>query len=168
MTAIDFSALLLTQNDALNAYAVALTGSREDARDLAQDTVLRALNNIDKFQPGTNVRAWTYTIMRNLFINNYRVENRFRWAQDVTESSFHFTASGQVEHNAGYQRLLERDVLQAIQELPDHLRIPFELSYHGHRYNEIAEIMDQPLGTVKSRIHAARKNLAKKITAGKN
>lgn len=158
MTSVDFEFLLTRHTDFLHPYAISLTNNYEEARDLYQETMLRALINRDKYHFGTNLKAWLYTLMRNIFINNYRRSKKFT---SITQDALPETWMGDktTAANSGWSNLRMKEINEALHKLPDMLRITFELYFTGYKYQEIATLLDEPLGTVKSRIHFARKML---------
>jgi RNA polymerase sigma-70 factor (ECF subfamily) len=159
MTIADFSSMLLTHKEAMSYYAYLLTKDGNDAKDLVQETIIRALVKKDKFTQGSNLKAWLRTMMRNIFINNYR-RNK---AHHVTAKSFYDEPTGAYTgtvNNEGLSSLRVREVKQKVNELPDIYRTPLEMYYRGFPYKEISEILEQPLGTIKSRIHLAKKSLS--------
>lgn len=163
MTAIEFYTSFDNVTSSLNSFAYNLTKNQEDARDLYQETAFRAMTNRDKFNPGTNFKAWLFTIMKNIFINNYRKKVKSSTIIDNTENLY-FLNSGSVsiENEAGQNILLE-ELESMVEKLDDSIRIPFMMHYVGHKYQEIAEDLNLPLGTVKSRIFFARKELKEQI-----
>lgn len=163
MTTTDFNNAISNQSDFLKPYAHSLTQDIEDAKDLFQETIMRALLNRDKYQVGTNLKAWLYTIMRNIFINNYRKSKRFgKVAGSVPEDLVMYHVN-QSASNAGVSNMRMQEVKTQVEKLPAAFRQSFELHYMGYKYQDIAEILGEPLGTVKSRIHFARKILVSKI-----
>ena len=143
----------------LSRYAYSLTLNTEDAKDLVQETFFKAFNNQEKFNEHTNIKAWTYTIMKNTFINDYRrkvrKENIFN--TDVHEYIINSRPSEfDTESNIGFL-----DLNNAIESLDIEFKIPFKMLDNGYKYNEIADELNICLGTVKSRIHVSRKRLAK-------
>lgn len=150
--------LMNLQSNMLN-FAYMLTSNRDDAYDLLQDTTLKALDNEDKFADGTNFKGWVFTIMRNIFINNYRRGARQATIVDTTENLYLLNIaqdSGLESPEGSYSA---GEINSAINELADEYRVPFSMHVAGYKYNEIAEHMQLPLGTVKSRIFFARKQL---------
>ena len=147
----------------MNSFAYNLTKNQEEAKDLYQETAYRAITNRDKFNPGTNFKAWTFTIMKNIFINNYRKKVKSATIIDTTDNLF-FLNSGSVslDNDAGRNILME-ELEGMIDGLDDSIKTPFMMHYIGHKYQEIADHLDLPLGTVKSRIFFARKELKTKI-----
>lgn len=140
-------------------FAYMLTSNRDDAYDLLQDTTLKALDNEDKFTEGTNFKGWVFTIMRNIFINNYRRGARQATVVDTTENLYllNIAQDSGMETPEGSYSVSE--ISDSISDLPEEFRIPFSMHVAGYKYNEIAEHMQLPLGTVKSRIFFARKKL---------
>ena len=152
------SNLMNLQANLLN-FAYMLTSNRDDAYDLLQDTTLKALDNEDKYAKNTNFKGWLFTIMRNIFINNYRRAGRAATVVDTTENLYHLNLCQEsgIETPEGAYGVNE--ISAAIDEIADEYRIPFVMHVQGYKYNEIAEHMNLPLGTVKSRIFFARKKL---------
>ena len=150
--------LMRLQSNMLN-FAFLLTGNREDALDLLQDTTLKVLDNADKYAENTNFKGWVLTIMRNIFINNYRRVVRSSTLIDKTDDLFHLNVSQDsgIESPEGYYGAAE--ITSVINSFPDKFRVPFSMHVAGYKYNEIAESMNLPLGTIKSRIFAARREL---------
>lgn len=163
MTTTDFNNAIANQSDYLRPYAHALTHDMEDAKDLFQETMVRALMNKDKYRIGTNLKAWLYTIMRNIFINNYRKNKRFtKVTSDIPEDIMMYQASRN-PGNAGWNNVRMKEIKQEMANLPDAYRQSFELYHMGYKYQDIAGILNEPLGTIKSRIHFARKILTSKL-----
>lgn len=152
------SNLMNLQANLLN-FAYMLTSNRDDAYDLLQDTTLKALDNEDKYAENTNFKGWVFTIMRNIFINNYRRAGRAATVVDTTENLYHLNLCQEsgIETPEGAYGVNE--ISAAIDDIADEDRIPFVMHIQGYKYNEIAEHMNLPLGTVKSRIFFARKKL---------
>jgi RNA polymerase sigma-70 factor (ECF subfamily) len=143
----------------LHAFAYKLTGDFTDAQDLYQDTAFKVLKNADKFKPGTNFKAWSSTIMRNIFINDYRKKKRRGVITDSTDNNYYINSGDQTVVNGGERSLRYEEIVELIDDLPQNLKEPFLMSYNGFKYDEIAEKLDAPLGTIKSRIFFARKSL---------
>lgn len=152
------SKILSLQSNLLN-FAYMLTSNKDDAYDLLQDTTLKVLDNEEKYVENVNFKGWVFTIMRNIFINNYRKYQRESTVVDQTEDLYHLNLpqeSGLVTPDGS---VAVQEITSAINSFPDEYRIPFSLLVSGYKYNEIAEKMQLPLGTVKSRIFYARKRL---------
>ena len=144
---------------------VLLSGDVEMARDLASDVILRMLSNKDKFEDGTNLNAWGYTILKNSFINlhrRYGNKSFLRDNADEEERSMFERLDLLTEDTDDYSRSL--DVRSAIAALPEIYRVPINYLICGYRYDEIANIMGIEMGTLKSRIFRARKKLTKVLT----
>jgi len=154
--------LMGLQGNLLN-FAYMLTSNRDDAYDLLQDTTLKALGNEDKYVENTNFKGWVFTIMRNIFINNYRRVVRSATIIDQTEDCYHLNLcqdSGLETPEGSYAAA---EISTAINEFPEKYRVPFSMHVAGYKYNEIAEKMNLPLGTVKSRIFFARQQLQERF-----
>lgn len=163
MTASAFQdSLMRLQGNMLN-FAFMLTSNRDDAYDLLQDTTIKALDNRDKFADDTNFKGWVFTIMRNLFINNYRRGARQATLIDTTDNLYFLNISQDSGLASPESICTEREITAAIAELDDDYRIPFSMMVAGYKYNEIAEKLNLPLGTVKSRIFYARKCLKERF-----
>ncbi len=152
------SKLMSLQANLLN-FAFMLTSNRDDAYDLLQDTTLKALDNADKYVDNTNFKGWVFTIMRNIFINNYRRVSRAATVVDRTEDLYHLNLSQDSGLETPEGAFGAGEISAAINEFSDDYRIPFTMHVQGFKYNEIAERMQLPLGTVKSRIYFARQKL---------
>lgn len=158
---LDFNQMLLSNAESLKPFAVTLTHDTETAKDLFQETLYRALANKEKYNVGTNIKAWLYTIMRNIFINNYRRKSKQQIVLDSSPNNFLLNSIS--IPNAGVASINMKEIQKIIFELPFIFKKPFLLFYEGFRYHEIAEMLDEPLGTIKSRIHFARKLLKAQI-----
>jgi RNA polymerase sigma-70 factor (ECF subfamily) len=164
MAALDFDQQLVSNADFLRPFAFTLTRDNETAKDLLQETLFRALANKEKYHVGTNVKAWLYTIMRNIFINDYRRKARQNTIFDNTPNDFLLNYNQQTVANSAEMQIKLKEIHQAIQNLPVIFKQPFQLYFDGYKYNEIADILNEPLGTIKSRIHFARKLLKEEIS----
>ncbi|MDB5203140.1 MAG: polymerase sigma factor [Ferruginibacter sp.] len=163
MSNVEFNQLLVTNADYLRPFALTLTRDNETANDLLQETMYRALANWEKYNVGTNIKAWMYTIMRNIFINNYRRKAKQQTIFDNTSNEFLLDHNQSAISNNAESSLYLKDIQAALEALPDIFRHPFVMYFEGYKYNEIADVLREPLGTVKSRIHFARKLLKKQI-----
>jgi RNA polymerase sigma factor (sigma-70 family) len=163
MSTAEFNHLVLESSEALKPFAVSLTRDNELAKDLYQETLYKAFANKDKYSIGTNIKAWLYTIMRNIFINDYRRKaKRNTVSQDPTAGYQVFNIPGLTFNNTESNILL-KDIQRKINSLPEIFKRPFRLYSEGYKYHEIAYVMNEPLGTIKSRIHFARKLLKEQI-----
>jgi RNA polymerase sigma-70 factor (ECF subfamily) len=166
----EFQELALCHLDALFASALRLTKNEGDAEDLVQDTYVRAYRFFDKFERGTNIKAWLFKILTNTFINRYRRKIKERaLSEGVDREAVHerLLAKDSQEHQSNpeqavFERLLSDDVLRAIDGLPDDFRMVVVLAdLQEFSYKEIAEIMECPVGTVMSRLYRGRRLLQK-------
>jgi RNA polymerase sigma factor (sigma-70 family) len=163
MSTVEFNQMLVSNAEFLKPFAITLTRDTETAKDLFQETLYRALANKDKYNVGTNIKAWLYTIMRNIFINNYRRKVKQNTIFDSTPNDFLIDHNQVVIANAAESTVQLKDIQQAIHNLPEIFRNPFLLYFDGFKYHEIADMLNEPLGTIKSRIHFARKLLKNQI-----
>ena len=160
MTAVEFSNHIQLVAGSLKPVAMNLTRNADDAKDLVQETLLKALSNREKFNAGTNLKAWLYTIMRNTFINNYNKITKRSSNIDSTEYlQYQNSDDSFVTVNKGMAAFVMSDIKAAIARLNEEHRRPFMMYYIGYKYLEIAEKLNIPIGTVKNRIHIARKEL---------
>jgi RNA polymerase sigma-70 factor (ECF subfamily) len=148
---------------ALKGYALFLTQNRDDAHDLLQETYLKAFSNKDRFEADTNLKGWLYTIMKNTFINNYRRKVKRNTFADHTEQDYYINQPSQLIPNQSESKMVVDDLNKAIELLPYELKEAFMLNFKGHKYQEIADHFGIPIGTVKTRIHLARKALKRKL-----
>jgi len=163
MSTVEFNQMLVNNAEFLKPFAITFTRDSEAAKDLFQETLFRALSNKDKYSVGTNIKAWLYTIMRNIFINNYRRKVKQNTIFDSTPNDFLINQTQSVVANNAESNLRLKDIQEAIHNLPQIFRNPFLLYFDGFKYYEIADMLGEPLGTIKSRIHFARKLLKTQI-----
>jgi RNA polymerase sigma-70 factor (ECF subfamily) len=163
MSTVEFNQMLVNNAEFLKPFAITLTRDTEAAKDLFQETLYRALANKDKYSVGTNIKAWLYTIMRNIFINNYRRKVKQNTIFDSTPNDFLLNQSQAIAVNGAESNLRLKDIQEAVHNLPQIFRNPFLLYFDGFKYHEIADMLSEPLGTIKSRIHFARKLLKNQI-----
>lgn len=163
MSTIEFNSKLDGLSTLLHSFAYNLTKNSEDAKDLYQETAFRAITNKDKFRPGTNFKAWCFTIMKNIFINNYRRKSKANTIIDSTENMYYINSGSATISNDANSNILMKELVGMIDSLEDSIRVPFQMHYEGFKYQEIADELDLPLGTVKSRIFFARKALKNMI-----
>ena len=159
MSTSEFTQTLYGLKPSLSAFAYNLTKNQDDAQDLIQETTFRALNNKDKFRAGTNFKAWMFTIMKNIFINNYRKKVKANTIIDSTDNLFYLNSNKNSVSNDADGNILMEELQEIIDSLDDSIRLPFIMHFEGYKYQEIAEEFNLPLGTVKSRIFFARKAL---------
>ncbi len=147
----------------LRNYALSLTHDMDDTKDLVQDTILKAYRYQSKFQEGTNLRGWLYTILKNSFINNYRRDMKRNTFLDSTDNSYFIDLPSHKIDNDAETKFIRQDLEAAIDELSFDLRVTFKLNTEGYKYHEIAEEMQIPIGTVKTRIFVARRILRERL-----
>lgn len=164
MSAVEFDEIVINNSEYLKPFAITLTRDNETAKDLIQETMFRAFANREKYNVGTNIKAWLYTIMRNIFINDYRRKAKQHTILDNSINDYLLNSNQLSVANAAETNLKLKEIQQAVYHLPDIFRNPFMLYFEGYRYNEIAEMLKEPLGTIKSRIHFARKLLKEQIS----
>lgn len=153
----EFNSLVLNNSEGLKPFAISLTRDHEEANDLCQETLYKAFAYRDKYEQGTNIKAWLYTIMRNIFINDYRRNGRKKVVYDAMKySQTQYATSSEIN-----LRLKEID--NAIHKLPAIFKSACILYLQGYKYHEIAYALNEPLGTIKSRIHFAKKLLQKHL-----
>ncbi len=156
--------MLISNADAMKPYAFTLTRDNEQAKDLLQETMFRALANKDKYNAGTNLKAWVYTIMRNIFINDYRKRSKYSIVSDESQNEYLLNSKQMAVKNEADRNLQMKDILMKINKLPEIFKQPFMMYYEGYKYNEISDILTVPLGTIKSRIHFSRKMLQQQLS----
>lgn len=159
MTTIEFNTQLMKLENQLSYFALSLTNDDEDAKDLVQDTLLKAITNQDKYRDDTNLKAWTYTIMKNTFINNYRRKSKANTILDNTEDLYFINSSVNNAELFADSRQQTSEIVNSIKKLEISQRKPFEMHIAGFKYKEIADHMNISIGTVKSRIFFTRKKL---------
>ena len=159
MTAIEFKNKVQKESLSLRHYAYQLTRNVEDTNDLVQDTLLKAFTYQDKFTDGTNLKGWLYTIMKNTFINNYRRMVKRNTFIDQTDNDYYLDSESLSVKNQGEIKFILNDIEDAIDKLPLSLKKPFTMNVSGFKYHEIAEILHIPIGTVKTRIFVAKRQL---------
>lgn len=151
----------------LYAAALRYTKNPDDARDLVQDTYLKAFASFHQFEPGTNLKAWLYRVLTTTFINNYRKKQRQPLISNaeledwqIAEAASHTSDQGKSAEVEALEKMPDSDVKRALQEIPEEFRMAVYFSdVEGFSYKEIAEILDIPTGTVMSRLHRGRKQL---------
>ena len=163
MTSSTFQSNLMNLQSNLLNFAFMLTSNRDDAYDLLQDTTLKALDNEEKYAEGTNFKGWVFTIMRNIFINNYRRGVRAATIVDTTDNLYHLNLSQDSGIDSPEDSYGATEITAAINELSADYRDAFSIHVAGYKYEEIAEKLSLPLGTVKSRIYYARKRLQERF-----
>ena len=159
MEEVKFNQKWLTLQENMLNFAYILTSNREDAYDLLQDTILKVLANEDKYVENTNFKGWVFTIMRNIFINNYRRTNRISIIVDNSNSQYQLNQPTDSGYSSPEDSYTIKEINNVIKSFPETYRIPFSMFLAGYHYTEIASKMNLPVGTVKSRIFYARQKL---------
>ena len=156
MTAIEFSHQIVGYQNRLQRFAYSLVPDRDEAQDLVQETYLKAISYRDKLSDYSNLKVWIMTIMKNIFINNYRRKSKTR---DILKEKIAVSKS----HEHGFAAIdsyyTQNEINKAVENLKEELKIPFMMYVDGFKYREIADELNLNIGTVKSRIHTARQKL---------
>jgi len=147
----------------LRNYALSLTHNLDETKDLVQETILKAYRYKDKFQEGTNLRGWLYTILKNSFINNYRRDQKRNTFLDFTDNTYYIDLPSQKIENDAELKFIRKDLDDAVDSLTNDLKIAFTLNAEGFKYHEISEELQIPIGTIKTRIFIARRILREKL-----
>lgn len=163
MNTINFTERLIGLQDNLKNFAYQLTANREDAEDLLQETTLKALDNQDKYLENVNFKGWVFTIMKNIFINNYRKVVRNQTIIDQTEDLYHLNLPQESGFDTPDGSYSVKEIMKAINSFSDEYKVPFSMHVAGYKYQEIADKMSLPIGTVKSRIFFARQRLQENL-----
>ncbi|TYR34158.1 sigma-70 family RNA polymerase sigma factor [Sphingobacterium phlebotomi] len=167
MNKIEFNTLVIRQSESLKAYARNFTRDQDDANDLVQDTLLKAVTYFKNFKEGTNLKGWLYTIMKNTFINNYRrvvkTNSFITKEEEITSANLVVSAT----KNRGENKFVMEDINHALSNLSEDYYVPFTMYFEGYKYHEISDHLNIPIGTVKTRIHVARKVMKKTLNAYK-
>ncbi|MBV7530037.1 RNA polymerase sigma factor [Chitinophaga sp. sic0106] len=149
----------------LMPFAIKLTRNRDAAQDLCQETLCRALMNKDKFAPGTSMEAWLLVIMRNIFLNNYRRKQLHDKFESYSKHEVAHAADRNLHNNSTEMALTLKELQEGMDGLPGKFKITFQLYSQGYKYQEIADMMKEPMGTIKSRIHMAKRMLRNNVPA---
>ena len=163
MRKLDFEAKLLSLQDNMFNFAYSLTLNRDEAKDLLQETTLKVLNNEEKFVDDTNFKGWVLTIMKNIFINNYRKVLRDQTMVDHTDNLYYLNIPKESGFETPEGTYAIGEINKCINSFTDEYRLPFSMHVAGYKYHEIAEKMNLPIGTVKSRIFFARQRLQESL-----
>lgn len=162
MNTLEFNKMISQQSSSLKLFASHFTNDLDDANDLVQDTMVKAVTHFNKFKEGTNLKAWLYIIMKNTFINQYRkvlkLSSFIVRGDEISSANLMYSAS----LNEGEPRFMLNDIKKAISNLPEEYQTP-NMHFEGYKYHEIASQLNLAIGTVKTRIHIARKILKKHL-----
>lgn len=163
MEKVDFTQGILAMEQDLHRFAYKLTADRESANDLVQDCLLHALDNREKFTYSKNLKGWMYTLMRNIFVNNYRRTVR---EMNLIDDSYSINQQHLIEDEDADRFEFAYDMKQlyrVIHSIPEEMKVPFQMFVAGFKYREIAEKLGLPMGTVKSRLFFIRKRLKEEL-----
>jgi RNA polymerase sigma-70 factor (ECF subfamily) len=163
MRNLDFENRLLGMQENMLNFAFSLTMNREEAKDLLQETTLKVLSNEDKYEENTNFKAWVLTIMKNIFINNYRKIVRDQTIMDYSDNNYYIDYPRESKFETPEENYTIKEITKCINSFSDDFKIPFSMHLSGYKYHEIAEKMNLPIGTVKSRIFFARQRLQESL-----
>lgn len=161
MTELEFNTSINNHSAALMGHAIRFTKDEDDAADLVQETMIKAIRFRESYQEGTNLKGWLFTILKNTFLNSCVRDKRKKdfLVQDDEISSQNLVYSA--SSNLAEGSFVMSDIQKALAQLPEIYRLPFVSYFEGYKYQEIAEATGMPLGTVKTRIHMAREILKK-------
>lgn len=167
MTAIEFTSQITGLQETLKQFTYRFTRNHDEAQDLVQDTMLKALIYKDKFRENTNLKGWLFTIMRNTFINNYRKSKLAKTSTDNTKELYYLNVADQHTFNRPEKSMEFKEMWSNVNKVREELQVPFKMYTTGYKYHEIAAHLNIPIGTVKNRIFHARKEIQKKLIAYK-
>lgn len=163
MAGKNFQDELIGLRRTLSYFALQLTANNDDAEDLLQETMVKAITYQDKFKEKTNLKAWLYTIMKNTFINNYRRSVKANTIIDKTEDLYYLNKASNHDPAGPSTRFNHKQIRKVVEALEDDYRVPFLMHFEGFKYKEIADELNLPIGTVKSRIFLARRKLMEQL-----
>ncbi len=163
MSTLEFNELLVSYKSPLQFFALKLTADEEEAKDLLQETMLKALTYRDKLLTKSSIKGWLYTIMRNTFINQYRRGSKFNQIMDKMQAQAYVSTGSSNVSIPPDKKINVLNMEEAIEGLSDDYKIPFQRKLEGYKYKEIGDEMGIPIGTVKSRIFLARKQLMSQL-----
>ena len=162
MTITQFEISLDKIENLLFGFAMRLTRNRDEAKDLMQETLLKAYDKKERFQLNTNFKAWVTTIMYNSYISQHR-KKKNRRKVELPADSLDKIIENKSSNNNIVSNMTVQEIKSIIRTMSDNHKVPFLMHYRGYQYDEIAKMMDLPIGTIKSRIFHARKELKTKI-----
>lgn len=161
MDELQFSTMIKDHSPSLRSHALRYTKNDDDADDLVQDTMIKAIRFYKNFEEGTNIKGWLFVIMRNTFINDYRKNTKknalITQSEEISSQDLSLSATT----NQATGSFIMSDIQKALASIPETYSIPFIRYFEGHKYQEIADEFSMPIGTVKTRIHVAREMLKK-------
>ena len=161
--AADLTCRIIDMRDTLRTFTRKFTADQDESLDLVQDTILKALSYKSKFKENVNLKGWLFTIMRNTFINNYRKARRSKTTTDTTKELYYLNVEDTHTFSRPGSKFEYEEVWRNVHEIREELLVPFKMHTSGYKYNEIADHLNIPIGTVKNRIFHARKEIQKKL-----
>lgn len=162
MSTVEFNQALTDVEAYLKSFAFTFTRNEEDAKDLTQETLLKAFTYRTYYTPQTNFKAWVFTIMRNIFINNYRRKVKANTIFDYSKETYMLNNASS-NHESPDNHVTNQELSNQIDQLENEYKRPFSMHFQGFKYKEIAEELKIPIGTVKSRIFIARQKLTQSL-----
>jgi len=156
MENISLNHQICNHRSCLESFAMKFTRDVEDANDLVQDTIIKAIRYHHMYKQGTNLRGWLFTIMRNTFINSYHRNSRRNAVVETSEDLTSYQLHNSATRNQGENKFVMEDINKAMERLQPEYSEPFLKYFEGYKYHEIADDLNIPIGTVKTRIHMAR------------
>jgi RNA polymerase sigma factor (sigma-70 family) len=163
MKTSDIAQQIVELRPLLKSFTHRFTRDKEESSDLVQDTLLKALLYSHKFTAQTNLKGWLFTIMRNTFINQYRRSQKLRVTRDATDESYYLNVKDDHTFSSPEARIEYGDIWKSIDRIREELSTPFKMYTSGYKYNEIADQLRIPIGTVKNRIFQARKEIQRNL-----
>lgn len=163
MSKEEFENELISLKSVLYRFALSLSRDKDDAEDLLQDTMFKTLTHREKFKMNKNFKSWVFTIMKNEFINKYRRDQKRNVLNDITKESSLIDMNTSITVLMPDEILEAKQIVSAIEDLNTNFKLPFTMYISGYHYEEISDILEVKIGTIKSRIHFARKKLKVKL-----
>ena len=164
MSTLELNNMLVQYQNPLRFYALKLTADEEQANDLLQDTNIKALLNKDKIESSISLKSWLYTIMKNTFINQYRRSVKLTEIKTNIKHQSYLSFPTSTLFLSADKTIAIQDIKKEIKLLKEDYKIPFQMKLEGFKYKEIADYMEINIGTVKSRVFHARKELMSKLS----
>jgi RNA polymerase sigma factor (sigma-70 family) len=162
MSTIEFNDALINMESYLRSFAMTYTRNKEDANDLTQETMLKAIHYRTYYTPQTNFKAWLFTIMRNIFINQYRRKVKSGTIFDNSQELYLIGNASDVNGSISSQ-INTKEIWNEVENLENEYKVPFKMHFEGYKYQDISDELRIPIGTVKSRIFIARKKLMQQL-----
>ncbi|MDR0995235.1 MAG: RNA polymerase sigma factor [Tannerella sp.] len=161
MNTVQFQKKLLGMQGIMTNFALKLTSNASDAQDLVQETSLKVLDNQEKYTDNSNFAGWVFTVMHHIFVNNYHRLVQQQATIDQQADVYNLDVPDESSINMADSKVRLGELSAAVDKLPRPIKAVFSMYMSGYKYNEIAQRLDLPIGTVKSRIFFARTELQK-------